>query len=229
MKRVVFLFLIAFLGGYYSLFSQSNCNPYFLIEDGREWTIKNYSAKDKYQGKQSYKILSVAEEEGALIASVNIVQFDNKDKEILNESVEFSCEDGVVKMDMSNYVPISAMESFKHMDVEMEFKEITIPANLSVGQSLEDGGVAISVNGPVPLEMQVEVKDRKVESKESVTVPAGEFETFKVTSLIAITGMGNKKSNRVEYIAKEIGPVRTESYNAKGKLQSYSVLSSYSN
>lgn len=209
MKIITYLILIILLGFNFSLSSQSSCNPYFMFEEGREWTIENYTAKDKYQGKQSYKILAVAKEGNKLIARVSIIQYDKKDDEILNDEIEFSCEDGIIKMDMTNYVPVAAMESFKNLNVEMKFKEITIPAELQVGQKLEDGGVTISVNGAVPLTMKVEIIDRKVESKENMTVPAGNFEAYKINSTVKFSGMGNRESKNIEYISKELGPIRT--------------------
>ena len=52
----------------------------------------------------------------------------------MEKEVEFTCKDGVVEMDMSKYIPEETMESFKNMEVEMEFEALTIPENLEAGQ-----------------------------------------------------------------------------------------------
>src|SRR5690554_8188601 len=97
-------------------FAQSDCNPYFLLDEGRKWTSENYNAKDKYQGKQSYEVLSLSKDGGAITATIRTISYDKKDKVQLDKEIEFTCKDGIVEMDMSAYVPEEMMESFKDME-----------------------------------------------------------------------------------------------------------------
>jgi len=90
--------------------SQSDCNPYFLLKEGRKWTSANYNAKDKYQGKQSYEVLSLSEEGGALTANVKVISYDKKDETVFDKEIEFVCKEGVIEMDMSKYIPEETME-----------------------------------------------------------------------------------------------------------------------
>ncbi|WP_296620711.1 hypothetical protein [Marivirga sp.] len=219
------LALIFILSIPFKSLSQSDCNPYFLLEEGRKWTSANYNAKDKYQGKQSYEVLSLTEEEdGRLTANVMLISYDKKDKVVMEKEVEFTCKDGVVEMDMSKYIPEETMESFKSMDMEMEFEAITIPENLEVGQYLEDGGVKMTIAGPMQMNMEIKIQDRKVMAKEEIQVPAGTYDTYKINSIIKLDMMMTRETKNVEWIAKNVGVVRSEQYDKNGKLNSYTVL-----
>lgn len=74
--------------------AQSDCNPYLLLDEGRKWTSATYNAKDKYQGKQSYEVLSISEEAGTITAKVMLTSYDKKDKMEMEKEVEFTCKDG---------------------------------------------------------------------------------------------------------------------------------------
>lgn len=143
----------------------------------------------------------------------------------MEREVEFSCKDGMVELDMSKYIPEETMESFKSMDIEMEFDAITIPENLEVGQYLEDGGVKMTIAGPMQMSMEIKIQDRKVMAKEEIEVPAGTFDTYKINSIIKLDMMMTRETKNVEWIAKNVGVVRSEQYDKNGKLAGYSVLS----
>ena len=222
------LFLVLCLTVLSPIFSQDQCNPYLLLTEGRSWTTKSYSAKkDKYEGSQTYKILSVKELDNKLIATVNFVATDKKDKEVFNKDITFECEDGIVDMDISNMIPAETIESLESMDMKIEMDRLSIPQQLEVGQVLDDGSMMMTMEGPVNITMGFTIKDRKVESKETVNVPAGDFSAFKIIYTTEFKGMGTKETKNVEFIAEDIGMVRSESYNKKGELDFYSVLVSY--
>ena len=80
--------------------------------------------------------------------------------------------------------------------------------------------------------MTIKILNRKVESKESITTPAGTFSCFKITydmeSSTKIMGMNtNVKLSSIDYLAEGIGVVKTESYDKKGELSGYSLLTAY--
>lgn len=207
--------------------AQDNCNPYYILKKGSKWTHSNYNAKDKYEGKQSFEVLDVQQSGNKLVATVKVMTFDKKDKLDLEKEVEFICEDGIVQMDMSQYVPAEMVDSFKDMDVKMEVDQVAFPESLNVGQSLPDGGVKITMNGPMAMSFEVKVVDRKVMAQEELKVPAGSFDTYKINSITEINMMGKREMKNVEWIAKEVGLVRAESYDKNGKLKFYSVLTEY--
>ena len=227
MKRLFFLVVYSIVL-VISAFAQSDCNPYILLSEGSKWEVETYNSKDKYEGKQAYEVVSVEGTEDGLLATINFVTYNKKGKEEFRDEVTFECKDGVVSMDMSKYIPSEMIESFENMKFEMEADRMSIPKELSVGQQLDDGSLTMTISGPVSMTFKTEVVDRKVESKEKVKVPAGEFEAYKLTSTLKFSGMIKMERKSVEYISEGVGVVRTESYDKSGKLESYTVMSNYS-
>ncbi len=215
------------------LLGQDACNPFFAFEEGRKWTVSSYNSKDKFTGKQVNEVLALNKDGANLTATVGITTYDKKnnivkmDKDgakIERLEVEFMCNNGKVTMDMSSFFPKEMLESFKSMEVQIDIDELTIPKDLKVGQKLEDGGIKIQINGPMKMNLNVMIVDRMVASQEKITVPAGTFDTYKVTSTVKMTGLGNREAKNVTYLAEKVGFVRSEDYNDKGNLISYSVL-----
>jgi len=221
LKGLAILFILSLP---FKLLAQSDCNPYFLLEEGRKWTSANYNAKDKYQGKQSYEVKSISQEGNKLTAKVMLISYDKKDEVVMEKEVEFVCENGVVELDMSKYMPEETMESFKEMDVDVKFDAVTIPENLEVGQYLEDGGIDMTINGPMKMNMSIKIQDRKVMAKENIEVPAGSYEAHKINSIIKFDAMVTRESKSIDWVAKNVGVVRSELYDKKGRLNSYTVL-----
>lgn len=230
MKNILKLSLILFiLIAPFRNYAQSDCNPYFLLKEGKKWTSANYNAKDKYQGKQSFEILSLAESGSKLTATVKLISYDKKDDVVLEKEVDFICEDGVMQLDMSQYMPEDVLEAFKSMQMEVEYKHIQIPEKLEVGQTLEDGAVNMTVTSPIRMEFKFRMTDRKVEAQEDLKVPAGTFNAFKINSVLQIDMMGSTREFKsVEWIAKDAGTIRSESYDKKGNLTNYTILIEYS-
>ena len=68
------------------------------------------------------------------------------------------------------------------------------------------------------------IYNRKVEAEEEISTKAGTFKCFKISYDILTDAMIDIKGSAIEWIAKDVGAVRTESYNKKGKLTGYSEL-----
>jgi hypothetical protein len=99
---------------------------------------------------------------------------------------------------------------------------------LEVGQTLKDitYNMKMSMNGMNLMNRSFTVKDRKVESKESVSTPAGTFDCFKLTStFISKGGLGSGTMKTITWYAKNTGMVKSETFSDKGKLMSRQVLS----
>jgi hypothetical protein len=73
--------------------------------------------------------------------------------------------------------------------------------------------------------MVVNISNRKVLGNETVTVPAGTFNCYKITYDVETKLMFKINTNVVEYINKGVGNVKTETYDKKGKMLSATVLS----
>jgi hypothetical protein len=233
MKKIfitLLLPLIAFNG-------YSQCDSYFNFKEGAEYLMEHYSAKEKLSGKSLTQILSIEDKDGVLTATIKGTMYDKKGKEQTSLNFEYMCEDGVLKMDLKKFIPQEMYGSDSEIQFEMEGDYLEIPQNLDVGQTLKDGrieGKLIMEGNPMMANMTMSVKifNRKVESKESITTPAGTFSCFKITydmeSSTKVMGMNtNVTLSSVDYLAEGVGVVKTESYDKKGNLSGYSLLASY--
>jgi hypothetical protein len=63
-----------------------------------------------------------------------------------------------------------------------------------------------------------------VDAIEDVTTPAGTFNCVKISYDIETKTFMTMRASGIEWYAKDVGVVRSESYNGKGKLTGYSVL-----
>lgn len=217
--------------------SISQCNTYFNFKEGTEYEMTHYSGKDKVTGKSLSQILSVEDNGGVLTAHIKGTAFDKKGDEITSMNFEYICDDGVLKMDMNKFIPKDMFGSDADIEFEMEGDYLELPKSLEIGQSLKDGmieGKMTMEGNPAMANMALSVKifNRKVEAKEDLTTPAGSFTCYKIAydmeSSTKVMGMNNKVNMKgIDYVSEGVGVIKTESYNKKGNLSSYSLLTGY--
>jgi hypothetical protein len=203
--------------------------PYYRLKEGSIIEMASYDKKDKLQGRTETSVIKFQETSTGYLATIQYKLLDKKEKLISEGDYNFECENGLIKIDMSSMIPAESMQAFKDMEVEVNMDQMLYPAELSVGQSLEDASIKVkTTNSPVPMGMDMDITNRKVEGKESITTPAGTFDCFKI-SYDMFSKMSFVKMNfkTVEYLSENSGVVRTESYKSNGNMTSYSVLTKY--
>ncbi|MEQ8302015.1 MAG: hypothetical protein RIB47_01395 [Cyclobacteriaceae bacterium] len=209
----------------------AQCNEFYQLSEGSEWELESYNAKDKLTGRNTQKVSEFSSSSNSFVAKVHSVIYDKKDKEVMQGELDFKCENGTMIVDMRNFINDEQMKMFESYDMQVQAENLEVPSGLSVGQTLKDGSVTITANdAPMPMRMTVNITDRKVVGKESITTPAGTFECFKITSKSNInTKMGigmNFEFTTTEWLAPKVAIVRSESYKG-GKLQGYTQLTKW--
>ncbi|MDD5507567.1 MAG: hypothetical protein PHD25_04460 [Bacteroidales bacterium] len=232
MKTLSNLFLTAFLTASigFSAFSQ-DCDAYFPMKEGAYLETRNYDAKDKLQGISRMTVLQKQTAGPRVSVTVDVRNLDDKEKEVMNTTMEVYCENGVFYIDMKKFLDQQTMESFKDMEVAMESENMEFPSNLSPGQTLKDAKITVSASsgGMKLFSMNVWITNRKVEAIEDITTPAGTFSCYKISSDVETKMMMKISVKSVEWYARNVGTVRSESYNNKGKLTGYTLLTDYKN
>ncbi|MCD4735870.1 MAG: DUF3108 domain-containing protein [Bacteroidales bacterium] len=226
MKKVVIVFTFLFVALFIS-FAQ-DCSMYFPVEEGKQIELTQYNAKDKVQGTIKQKILKFEEKESETIIIVLNESYDKNGKEIGSGEFEMRCKEGVFYMDMKNYLDEKSMEAYDNMEVEITASDLAFPKDIKPGDQLKDASLNIKISGDemINMGMDVFITDRKVEGTESITTPAGTFDCFRISYKINTkTFIMKIQMSGIEWIAEDIGVVRSESYNKKGKLIGYSLLS----
>jgi predicted small lipoprotein YifL len=202
------------------------CTLYFPDEEGTEMVTKNFNQKDKLTGTVVQKITSKDIEGDNVTMNIDHSSYDKKDKLIMDGSYEVRCVDGVFYLDMRNMLDEAALSTYENMEVEVDANDMAFPAVLSEGQSLPDASITVKVNssGVTVMTMTVFVNNRKVESKEMITTPAGSFDCYKISSDIESKMIIKAQVQSIQWISEDFGVIQTKSYDKKGKLQGYSVL-----
>lgn len=204
------------------------CSMYAPVKEGSEMEYKNYSDKDKLTGTNRTKVLAVRKTAGGQEVEMKTESFDKKDKSVATSTYAVACENGSFMIDMRSMVSQEQMENFKDTKVNITADKLDVPANPQVGQALKNGVVKIETmnEGPIQMKLSMNVSNRKVAAIEDVTVPAGTFKCVKITYDVETKLLFTVKAKGADWYAKEVGLVRSETYNTKDKLQGYTVLNS---
>jgi hypothetical protein len=207
--------------------AQSDCHPYIPVSEGSTWEITNYSAKGKETGKIAYELLEKSSSGSDVTYKIKAITYDNKGEETFTTEFEAWCKGGQFQFDMAFKMDGSAMAAYENMDVDMDASEFELPSmNASAGTTLKDGTLSVQVgmNGATMFRMNVLVTDRLVESRESTDTPAGSFDCLVLSQRVSTKMIVKVEASSKEWYAKDVGMVRSESYNKKGKLTGYSEL-----
>ncbi len=210
-------------------YAAAQCNDFYVLKDGSSWTYENFNGKRKSTGKTEQKVTAYQNIADGYKAKLHMIMYNEKGKQLTEADVDVSCEKGTFIMDMRRFLPQEQQKAFDSYELKFETENLELPSKLSAGQTLKNGSIVMTaVGSPLPMKITVNITDRKVQGKESITTPAGTFECWKITSRSATQmQMGfnmNLNFTTTEWIAEKAGMVKSESYDKNGSLSSYTVL-----
>jgi hypothetical protein len=222
MKIPFFIFLTFSLSG---IVTAQDCGLYTMSK-GMMFGYQNLDAKGKVTGTMKTSCVDVNKVGAAIIYKVKSEYADSKNSNQSTHEYEMRCEDGKFYIDMQNFVDPKSMENFKDMEVTVNSKDMIYPAGLSAGQSLPDASITISAasGGISLLNLLVNITNRQVIGTESVTVPAGIYQCYKITYDVETKMMIKINTTVTEYINMGVGNVKSETFDKKGKLLGTTVL-----
>ena len=226
--KIILLVLLTINLGY----AQTECKPFLPVDKGATWEITNYTAKGKATGRVSYELIDKVENGNDITFTVKTITYDKKDKEVFTNTFEAKCVDGEFDFDMAFKMDGGALKAYEDMDVTVDATKFEIPdLDTALGTQLDDGSLIVNVDtGSIGLfKMTILITDRIVESRKSLTTPAGTFDCIVLSQKVSTKMMIRIQGTSKEWYAKNIGMVRTESYNKKGKLMGYSELTKLNN
>ena len=202
------------------------CNAYMPSETGTVMEQTMYNKKGKVIGTNVMELVLVEQKDEETHFKVHQQSLDKKGNVTYETDLGYKCVDDTFYIDMSSFMNGEAMGAYSEMDLSVTMEEIDIPVNAQPGQKLKDGNLQMKMSGGMPFNMtiKVDVLNRKVEAVESITTPAGTFDCVKISQDIVTKMMMTVKAHSVDWYARGVGVVRTESYNKKGKLTGYTEL-----
>ena len=190
----------------------------------------SYNAKGKEESKSISKIIKRAEKGNTIEATLQAQVYDNKDKLISDGEYVIICENGIFSMDLSGIVPSDAWNNYENMTVKIDGGFMDFPTNPTPGDKLDDSKMSVNIEnaGMAIMSITVDIINRKVETKEQVTTPAGTFDCV-VFTYDMVTTMGGILPMKVttsskDWFAKNAGMIKQESYDKKGNLSGYTLL-----
>ena len=223
MKTKIFILISVFFISFSSL-SQNACKAYYPFEEGVQFEMTNYTKKGKKEGVIKYEVTNI----DGNVATIQTNIYDAKGKEITTMSYKIMCEGNTISIDFKSMVNPDMFKQYKDMDMDITGTNIELPNNLQVGQTLKDANMNMAIDmGGIKMNMSVDMLNRTVDKKESVTTPAGTYDCFAL-SYDSEMKMGMKMKFKIkEWISEGVGVVKSESYNKNGKLMGYSELTSF--
>ena len=217
MKKL-FLFTVI-LFGLQSLKAQET---FFPTKEGMVLTYKSFDKKDKLSGMMKYTIEKVNISGSDIDFTYLCESLDNKEKLVFKEEITIHQKGDVMYIDMGNFLNKAAFQQEGTIPATVEVKgnNMEIPLNPSPGQTLPDANIEMAMKmGFINMKMSAAVTNRKVEAIEDISVSGGTFKCYKFSGNINTVAMGIKvQAKTVEWFAKGIGTVKTESYDKKGEL-----------
>ncbi|MFP4846852.1 hypothetical protein [Winogradskyella sp. PE311] len=219
----ILIFLISLNGG----FAQNDCKPYIPTKKGTQWELTNYTGKGKVTGKTSYEVIDKIVEGNSATFTINSKSYDKKDKLVFEGEFTAKCIDGVFDIDMDFKMDGNQLKQYKDMALEVDASKLDLPSlDSATGTKLKDGNLTIKAgtDSPISFNMTIDITEREVENREELTTPAGSFDCVVISQKISTKMVVRIKSASKEWYAENIGLVRSESYNKKGKLIGYTLL-----
>ena len=213
MKKII---LLAFVFTCRSSFSQ-NCGDYYYFQNNKTIEISIANKKGKETGKIVYAISDVNKKGSATVSTIHSEMFDKNGKSTSKATNNLQCDNGIVMMDMKMFIPSAQAEQMGEMSATSSTNYLEYPSTMREGDALKDASFSMdfkSTSG-INSHISIDMTNRKVVGKESVTTPAGTWDCFKITyhsKMIFKMGIGIPMNFDVtEWFAPGFGTVKTES------------------
>ena len=223
--KALFLILVSFF--LFTATNAQNCGNFYYLQANKTIEMTIYGKNDKVTGVQTYKVSDVTKSGSNLSAVVNSEMVSDKGKSLAKSVMKVNCNGGTLKMDMTMFIPSAQQQQMKNVDASTQAVYLDYPPNMKEGDALPDGIFNMDMKQESGLagNMSIEITNRKVEAKESVTTTGGTWECFKITYdskiVTKISGIGiPMKASVTEWFAPGFGVVKTTSKYGKTEITS---------
>jgi hypothetical protein len=223
MKKLIFFSVLILLG--IVLNAQE---IFFPTKEGTVLVYKSFDKKDKETSTARYTITKITVNGSDMDITYLIESLDTKGKLVFKDEITIQQKGDKLYVDMSNFINKAAFQQEGEIPAEIQItgNNMEIPSNPSPGDALPDANVVMAMKvGFINMKMSADVTNRKVEAIEDITVKAGTFKAYKLSCEVNSSILGIKANSKgIDWYAKGVGIVKTESYDKNGKLQSHTEL-----
>jgi hypothetical protein len=223
MKNLIFIVVVILIG-----VAATAQEIFFPTKEGTVLIYKSFDKKDKETSTVKYTITHLKMNGNDMDITYLIESLDPKEKLVFKEEITIQQKGDKLYFDMSNFVNKGAFQQNGEIPAEIQItgNNLEVPSHPKPGDVLPDANVEMAMKlGFINMKMSAQVTNRKVEAIEDITVKAGTFKGYKFSSEVNSVVMGMKvNSKNIDWYAKGVGILKTESYDKNGKLQSYTEL-----
>jgi len=227
MKKTIPFFFSALI--LMSFTSFNNCDKLIFFKEGTSTTLSHFDNDGKPTGTTKTLYKKVTKTGSDVTVSAYQENYDKKGKLATQSDYTIKCQNGTLYFDMRMMLPQQQAEAYKDFQMTVEGADKEMPSTFVVGSSLKDANIKFLFKtkdgADVPMmTMSINITNRKVEAKESITTAAGTFECFKVSEDIEMKSLFSMKMKSISWFNSESGLIKTESYKDNGKLTGKSEL-----
>ncbi len=205
--------------------------PYYALKKGSKITYTVYNGKGKVQGYNISEILEITRKKNSVNATVMGTHTNAKGKVESSATASLRYSNGNFHAALLDMMPLEGLENAK-IDAEMTGKDMLIPSQLTPGQVLPEAQASFNMkmgdgNNTMDLpQIDFLIYNRRAVRAEVVETPVGKFVCFKIIQTVSADYplIGTKRATCITWMGKGVGVVKSESYDAKGKLTSRTLL-----
>lgn len=228
MKNIISL-LVVLLST--TLAISQSCSTYYPLTKDATFQITNYTNGDTPSAIIDYLVTDVTKKGNRTIGTITSTSKDGDGQLVVENSFNVFCENATFSMDMESMVDKKATEQYKDMNLRITSTTIDYPNTISIGQTLKGATIKMTMDiAGSDTSIDMNIVDRKVVDKESVTTPAGTFTCYLLTHTtnynIPSLNINDSFSSKV-WIAKGPGIVKQEDYNNEQLLINKSLLTQF--
>lgn len=209
--------------------SGQSCISYYPQSKGTTLVYQQYDKDGKPTGKSSQEIVNFSSIPNGTKTEVLTKSYDKENTLLGERTMEVRCEGGVFYMDMESYISQETLNTYEGLSFTVDAKDLELPGSLKAGDKLKDAQIKLTATlGFLPIRFTVDITERIVEAKESVTTPAGTFEAYKIKQKATYNVILQYVAYTTEWYSPNMGLLKSESFSSGGELMGKTELISIS-
>lgn len=208
----------------------AQCEGYFPSGEGTQFELTHFNKKGKRVSSTINEIDYAGPGEGDdYEIQVKTTVMDDKNEEAAKNQTLVKCVNGVIYLDMNSMLSPSLTNISADMEVKISGIGVSLPFEIKVGDLLDDAETTIEVGTEdfKIMTLRIYQTNRKVEKIETITTTAGTFDCILMKSDMEMNALFSKKMTVKEWFSKEVGLVKSETYNKKGELEGSTELTKF--
>ena len=195
--------------------------PFFTIKEGVELSYENINEKGEISSYTQMNIVKVVKDAENYDITYQSIVMDDKKKPMLENPVSITVNiiDGAVAFDISSILSVNI-----EVEMEKDGDKFMLPADLSVGDVLEDYSASLSMG---PIKATTAVSNIKVVAQETIVINGTAIECLVVENNAATKALGMSMNDiQKTWYGRKVGIVKAETYDSDSKLKGVQQLTS---